>query len=68
MRKAVTTVLAGGVESPPLALKVWTQLMLWAVGFKEMDVRHRPSLVPLKKLKAVVTNRPQSGRLVVHAR
>ena len=42
--------------------------MLWAAGFRKMDVRHRPSLVPLKKLKAVVTNRPQSGRLVVHAR
>ncbi|HSS44183.1 MAG TPA: tryptophan 7-halogenase, partial [Thermoanaerobaculia bacterium] len=32
MRKAVTTVLAGGVEKPPLALKIWTQLMLWGVG------------------------------------
>jgi len=31
-------------------------------------VRHRPSLAALKKLKAFFTNRPQSGRLVVHAR
>lgn len=32
IRKAVTTVLAGGVEKPPLVLKIWTQLMLWGVG------------------------------------
>ncbi len=42
--------------------------MLVAAGFEQIDVRHRPSLAPLKKLKALVTNRPQSGRLVVHAR
>jgi tRNA (mo5U34)-methyltransferase len=42
--------------------------MLCAAGFGQVDVRHRPSLAPLKKLKALVTNRPQSGRLVVHAR
>ncbi len=42
--------------------------MLQAAGFKAMDVKHRPSLLPLKKLKALVTTRPQSGRLVVHAR
>jgi tRNA (mo5U34)-methyltransferase len=42
--------------------------MLAAAGFRQVDVRHRPSLAPLKKLKALVTNRPQSGRLVVHAR
>ncbi|HTO88185.1 MAG TPA: NAD(P)/FAD-dependent oxidoreductase [Thermoanaerobaculia bacterium] len=44
MRKAVTTVLAGGVESPPLALKIWTQLMLWAVGFDRL--RRRIGLGP----------------------
>jgi flavin-dependent dehydrogenase len=44
MRKAVTTVLAGGVERPPLALKVWTQLMLWGVGFDRL--RRRIGLGP----------------------
>jgi len=42
--------------------------MLVAAGFEQIGVRHRPSLAPLKRLKALVTNRPQSGRLVVHAR
>lgn len=42
--------------------------MLVAAGFSQIDVRRRPSLPALKKLKALVTNRPQSGRLVVHAR
>jgi tRNA (mo5U34)-methyltransferase len=41
--------------------------MLVSAGFTRIDVLHRPSLPALKKLKAVVTNRPQSGRLVVHA-
>jgi len=44
MRKAVTTVLAGGVERPPLALKIWTQLMLWGVGFDRL--RRRIGLGP----------------------
>lgn len=39
MRKAVTTVLAGGVEKPPLALKIWTQLMLWGVGIDRLRRR-----------------------------
>ncbi|MGH9316469.1 MAG: NAD(P)/FAD-dependent oxidoreductase [Thermoanaerobaculia bacterium] len=53
MRKAVTTVLAGGVERPPLALKIWTRLMLWGVGIDRLRRRigieptdsagHRPS-------------------------
>jgi tRNA (mo5U34)-methyltransferase len=41
--------------------------MLTAAGFTRMDVKRGPSLRPLKQLKALVTNRPQSGRLVVHA-
>jgi tRNA (mo5U34)-methyltransferase len=41
--------------------------MLTTAGFTRLEVKHRPSLRPLKKLKALVTNRPQSGRLVVHA-
>lgn len=44
MRKAVTTVLAGGVESPPLALRIWTQLMLWGVGIDRF--RRRIGLGP----------------------
>jgi flavin-dependent dehydrogenase len=44
MRKAVTTVLAGGVEAPPPALKIWTQLMLWGVGFDRF--RRRIGLGP----------------------
>ena len=31
-REAVTTVLAGGVEKPSVALRVWTELMLWTVA------------------------------------
>ena len=49
MRKAVTTVLAGGVESPPLALKVWTQLMLWGVGFDRF--RRRIGLGPKPEVR-----------------
>ncbi|MGH9399978.1 MAG: NAD(P)/FAD-dependent oxidoreductase [Thermoanaerobaculia bacterium] len=41
MRQAVTTVLAGGVEDPPLALKIWTQLMLWGVGIDKLVRRLR---------------------------
>jgi flavin-dependent dehydrogenase len=41
MRQAVTTVLAGGVEDPPLALKIWTQLMLWGVGIDRFVRRLR---------------------------
>ncbi len=32
MRRAVTTVLAGGVEEPALSVKVWTRLMFLGVG------------------------------------
>ncbi|MGE5359029.1 MAG: class I SAM-dependent methyltransferase [Bacteroidales bacterium] len=42
--------------------------MLASAGFGQVDVKCQPSLRPLKKLKALVTNRPQSGRLIVHAR
>jgi flavin-dependent dehydrogenase len=41
MRQAVTTVLAGGVEDPPFALKVWTRLMLWGVGLDRFSRRFR---------------------------
>jgi len=39
MRQAVTTVLAGGVESPPLAQRFWTGLMLLAVGLDRVKRR-----------------------------
>jgi hypothetical protein len=32
-----------------------------------MDVKHRPSWRWIKQLTALVTNRPESGRLIVHA-
>jgi tRNA (mo5U34)-methyltransferase len=41
--------------------------MLRAAGFTRLDVKHTPSLRWLKRLKAAVTNRPQSGRAIVHA-
>jgi tRNA (mo5U34)-methyltransferase len=41
--------------------------MLLSAGFERLDIKHRPSLRPLKKLKAFLVNRPQSGRVVVHA-
>jgi flavin-dependent dehydrogenase len=33
MRKAVTTVLAGGVERVPFARRLWTNLMFFGIGF-----------------------------------
>lgn len=42
--------------------------MLHASGFATVNVKHRPSLKPLKKLKAALTGRPQTGRVIVHAR
>ncbi len=42
--------------------------MMASAGFEQLEVKCQPSLRPLKKLKALVTNRPQSGRLIVHAR
>lgn len=41
--------------------------MLHAAGFSRLDVKHTPSMRPLKRIKALLVNRPQSGRLVVHA-
>lgn len=43
------------------------QQMLRSAGFAHQIVQHRPSLRPLKQLKALLTNRPQSGRFIVHA-
>jgi tRNA (mo5U34)-methyltransferase len=41
--------------------------MLRASGFAQVDVKHTPSMRWLKKIKAAITTRPESGRLIVHA-
>lgn len=41
--------------------------MLRAAGFTRIDVKHTPSMRWLKKIKAAVTTRPESGRAIVHA-
>jgi len=41
--------------------------MLRAAGFVNVDVKHTPSMRWLKKVKATLTTRPQSGRAIVHA-
>jgi tRNA (mo5U34)-methyltransferase len=41
--------------------------MLRAAGFASVDVKHTPSMRWLKKIKAAVTTRPESGRAIVHA-
>jgi len=41
--------------------------MLRAADFNRIDVKHTPSLRWLKKVKAAITTRPESGRAVVHA-
>jgi tRNA (mo5U34)-methyltransferase len=41
--------------------------MLRSAGFTRMEVKHRPSWRWVKQLTALVTNRPESGRLIVHA-
>jgi tRNA (mo5U34)-methyltransferase len=42
--------------------------MLESVGFNDVDVVYTPSFRYWKKMLALVTNRPQSGRGIVHAR
>lgn len=42
--------------------------MLYAAGFPTIDVKHTPSMRLLKRVKAAITNRPESGRAIVHAR
>ena len=41
--------------------------MLRAAGFAKVDVKHTPSMRWLKKIKAAITTRPESGRAIVHA-
>lgn len=42
--------------------------MLRFAGFSHIEVKYRPSFRHWKKLKALLTTRPQSGRGIVHAR
>ena len=42
--------------------------MLQSVGFSEVESVYTPSFRYWKKFLALVTNRPQSGRGIVHAR
>ena len=48
-------------------IEALTQMLLSA-GFTHIDIRHRPTWRWFKKLKALVTMKPQSGRVIVHAR
>jgi len=41
--------------------------MLRSAGFTNVDIKHTPSMRWLKKIKAAITTRPESGRLIVHA-
>ena len=41
--------------------------MLRAAGFSKIDVKHTPSMRWLKKVKAAITTRPESGRAIIHA-
>jgi len=39
IRAAVTTTLAGGVEHPPLSMRLWTKMLFLAVGFDRLRRR-----------------------------
>ena len=54
MRKAVTTVLAGGVQDPPLRIRVWSRLMLWGIGVDRLRRRLGigPKPVPMRRPEA----------------
>jgi tRNA (mo5U34)-methyltransferase len=41
--------------------------MLLSASFRGIDVKYRPSMRFVKQVKAALSNRPQSGRLIVHA-
>lgn len=43
------------------------QQMLRSAGFNRVAVKYTPSMRIVKRLKALVTNKPQSGRVIVHA-
>jgi len=46
MRKAVTTVLAGGVERFPFSRRVWTGLMFFGIGFDRLTRKLRGQTSP----------------------
>ena len=41
--------------------------MLRSSGFSKVDIKHTPSMRWLKKVKAAITTRPESGRAIIHA-
>jgi len=47
--------------------RAWVLDALAAAGFARAQVVYSPSFRWVKKLTALITNRPQSGRLIVHA-
>ena len=55
----------GGALNPTMEC---LRQMLAFVGFTQIDVKYSPSFRYWKKLVALVTNTPQSGRSIVHAR
>lgn len=49
------------------ATMAWVREACLAAGFARVEVKYRPSFSWFKKLKALVTNRPGGGRIIVHA-
>jgi len=47
--------------------EAWLLDALHMAGFARREVVYRPSFKLLKKMQALVTNKPQKGRLIVHA-
>ena len=47
--------------------EAWLLDALHLAGFARREVVYRPSFKGFKKIQALVTNRPQKGRLIVHA-
>lgn len=46
----------------------WLRCALPAAGFTRLEFKYTPSMYLWRKFKALVTNRPQTGRCIVHAR
>lgn len=47
--------------------EAWVKQALAAAGFDRQETIYRPSFKIVKKLQALVTNRPSRGRLIIHA-
>ena len=62
-----TSATGGAREFSAIPTLECLQQMLVSSGFSQIKVKHRPSMRGVKKIKALLTNRPQSGRLIVHA-